>query len=187
MDVRDFELLCVIWWRVWFRRNKLIYSSVTILAHGIVVWDVDFLEDFRRANIKEGRVVEQQSGRLPWKDLPVGCFKINTDEVLNPREKVSGLGWNDMGCCKPHLAEAMAILHGFWLAMETGLSPAVLESDAQMVVNLIKAKEVSISELGVVAHGFAKLALDFRGKFVRLEDRPLYVESLILVDIPSAL
>ncbi|KAK2661975.1 hypothetical protein Ddye_000549 [Dipteronia dyeriana] len=49
---------------------------------------------------------------------------------------------------------AMTILHGLRLAMETGLCPVVLEPDAQMMVNLIKAKEV--------AHGLTKLALDYR-------------------------
>ncbi|KAK3213054.1 hypothetical protein Dsin_017760 [Dipteronia sinensis] len=82
----------------------------------------------------------------------VGVFKINTDAPLNNRDKVSGIGMvirdcnghvmasmchNIRVCFQPHIAEAMAILRGLHLAIETGLVPASLESDALSVVKAI--------------------------------------------------
>ncbi|KAK2646103.1 hypothetical protein Ddye_021298 [Dipteronia dyeriana] len=61
------------------------------------------------------------------------------------------------GFYEPQIAEAKAILHGFPLALETGLYPAILESDALSVVNLIKAKEILSLDVGVVIHDILEL------------------------------
>ncbi|KAK1587419.1 hypothetical protein Q3G72_012617 [Acer saccharum] len=116
-------------------------------------------------------------------------------------------------CYQPQIVEALAILRGLKLAMEIGLVPTVLESDAQAVINAIGSQVVPSSEVGViihdilsvfgrssfssinfvptlannVAHNLAKLALSHAGEFVWLDDCPLSVESLVLGDFPSSL
>ncbi|KAK3227490.1 hypothetical protein Dsin_007352 [Dipteronia sinensis] len=106
---------------------------------------------------------------------------------------------------QPQVAEALAILKGIDLAFENGFLPAVLESDALTVVNAISLKALlsrtflllsmltSVDVFSVsfvprlankVAHCLAKLALDYTGEFVLLDDCPLSVESLVLGDYP---
>ncbi|KAK2637294.1 hypothetical protein Ddye_032086 [Dipteronia dyeriana] len=153
-------------------------------------------------------------GIVSWRPPLVGYFKINTDATLNSSDKILGIGmviqdsgWRIMACLcgtaggfyEPQIAEAKAILRGFRLALENGLYPVILESDALLVVNLIKAKEIPSSDVGVVihdilelvenvgvfscnfaprltnkvAHGLAKITLRSRNEFVWMEDCPL--------------
>ncbi|KAK3229180.1 hypothetical protein Dsin_001061 [Dipteronia sinensis] len=106
----------------------------------------------------------------------------------------------------PQTAEAMAILEGIHLVVNSGLLPVSLESNALSVVQVISKKEAPSSEVGVVvndilrllcqvdivsvnfvprlaisvAHGLARLALSHAGQLIWLEDCPLCVESLVL-------
>ncbi|KAK2659903.1 hypothetical protein Ddye_006436 [Dipteronia dyeriana] len=122
-------------------------------------------------------------------------------------------GHNFGVCYRPEIAEAMAILRGLQLALKTGLVSASLESDALTVVNMIGTNTVPGSDVGViiydilgvlgdscfssitfvprlankVAHSLAKPTLVYKGEFVWLRDCPLYLESLVLDDIPSSL
>ena len=155
-------------------------------------------------------------------------FKINIDATLNVHGQMSGLGvvirdcngqvmaslCSQLGVCySPEIAEVLAIRRGLRLAMETGLVPVVLESDASVVVNAIGSQDRSSYDVGIiihdiscllrspcfnsisfvprlankVAHGLAKLALRFVGESVWLEDCPLSVESLVLDDCPIIL
>ncbi|KAK3221714.1 hypothetical protein Dsin_008739 [Dipteronia sinensis] len=98
-----------------------------------------------------------------WKVLDVGTFKITADVDLNNCQKVSddGVIIRDCNgyvmaslchyfepCCQPQIAEAMAILRGLRFALETGLVPTSLESDALAVVNMIGSKSVHCSDVG---------------------------------------
>ncbi|TXG73320.1 hypothetical protein EZV62_001899 [Acer yangbiense] len=53
---------------------------------------------------------------------------------------------------KPDVAEAIGILHGINLAMETCLLPLVVESDAQHVVNLINSDISVSSDIGLIIY-----------------------------------
>ncbi|KAK0608384.1 hypothetical protein LWI29_029944 [Acer saccharum] len=179
------------------------------------------------ANFKEARGVEQceragQAKNIRLKTPTAGCVKINSDATLSDAKGVSGVGvvirdWKGevlASCCQrfevcfqPFIAEAVAILTGIRLALQLGLFPALLESDALAVVELISAKVVPASDVGIVindilnlisscfvsfsfvprlanrvAHGLAKLALDYKGRSVWVGDCPLAVESLVLGD-----
>ncbi|KAK1574906.1 hypothetical protein Q3G72_000924 [Acer saccharum] len=116
-------------------------------------------------------------------------------------------------CCHPQIAEALAIRRGLHFALEAGLVPAMLESDALSVVKMIGSNSVPNADIGViihdvfeflgilcfesinfvprlankVAHSLAKLALSHRGEFVWLKDCPLSVEGLVRVDCLSLL
>ncbi|KAL5802397.1 hypothetical protein ACOSQ4_030702 [Xanthoceras sorbifolium] len=50
----------------------------------------------------------------------------------------------------PVLVEAVAILHGVWLAFDSGLSPLLVESDALGVINVLKDGVVPSSDLGLI-------------------------------------
>ncbi|KAK2646951.1 hypothetical protein Ddye_022146, partial [Dipteronia dyeriana] len=87
-----------------------------------------------------------------WQAPPVGCFKINTDAALNVNGKGSGFGVVDQDCygqvmvsfCRnvtacyePKITEALVILEVIRLVVNRRLLPAILESDAFVVVQAI--------------------------------------------------
>ncbi|TXG60126.1 hypothetical protein EZV62_014699 [Acer yangbiense] len=161
MSVAVFELLCVVWWRIWVRRNQLVHSD-TIVPKSIFDWDVNFLDQFRSVNKREGCGLAKLSNAYCWKALITGSFKINTDAALNIGSK------NFEALYQPIIVEAMAILAGLPLALDTGLVPASMDSDA--LANPCFSSINFVSRLAnKVVHGLAKLALDYKGKFVWLK------------------
>ncbi|KAL5783336.1 hypothetical protein ACOSP7_008365 [Xanthoceras sorbifolium] len=49
----------------------------------------------------------------------------------------------------PEVAEAVAIYHGIQLAIDSGLSPLFVESDALGVINILKSGSIPSSDLGL--------------------------------------
>ncbi|KAL5789666.1 hypothetical protein ACOSQ2_004554 [Xanthoceras sorbifolium] len=90
-------------------------------------------------------------------------------------------------------AEALIVLRGVELALETGIQPFIVESDSATVVNIMRSRTVVLGGVGIyidciiskfdcssffdivfvpksanmAAHGLAKLALKVIGKLVR--------------------
>ncbi|KAL5743416.1 hypothetical protein ACOSQ2_026532 [Xanthoceras sorbifolium] len=54
------------------------------------------------------------------------------------------------GSFSPSLAETLAIRRGMQLALETGFSPLLLESDCLGAINAVKARSVLCSDMGLV-------------------------------------
>jgi hypothetical protein len=50
----EFELLCVLWWRIWFRRNQFVFSSVSVPVADMLEWARLYLDDFKKANQRGG-------------------------------------------------------------------------------------------------------------------------------------
>ncbi|KAK2657499.1 hypothetical protein Ddye_010551 [Dipteronia dyeriana] len=46
----EFELLCVVWRRIWHRRNHMLHSSILLPETGIYEWAVNFIDSFWSAN-----------------------------------------------------------------------------------------------------------------------------------------
>ncbi|KAL5774840.1 hypothetical protein ACOSP7_012397 [Xanthoceras sorbifolium] len=53
-------------------------------------------------------------------------------------------------CYSPNIAEAKAILFGMQLAIDSGLLPAVVESDSSSVISLINAKNSIFTDIGSI-------------------------------------
>ncbi|KAK3224784.1 hypothetical protein Dsin_004646 [Dipteronia sinensis] len=198
------ELLCVTWWRIWYRRNQVVNYQVGLGDIEVCMWSEFFIHDFRQSLVKENprRMGSWVTPR--WQAPEVGIFKINTDKAVVTKDGVSGLGVvirDDKGFVRasacygfkvnyhPQIAEALAIYKGILLTVNTGLLPAMLESDALTVVNVIRSQVlpsadevVVISDIlcaingtnilsmnfvlrvaNMVAHGLAKLALSYVG------------------------
>ncbi|KAK0583808.1 hypothetical protein LWI29_003361 [Acer saccharum] len=109
-------------------------------------------------------------------------------------------------CFSPLIAKAMTILRGIHFVADTGLLPAVMESDAKSVVELINTKCCSCADVGVIisdilalinffnisvsfvprkanmtAHALTKLALVFDRDLFWMEEHPPCLESVILL------
>ncbi|TXG69190.1 hypothetical protein EZV62_004125 [Acer yangbiense] len=169
LDIMYFEFLCVVWWRVWYRRNQLVYekSSQTVHDFDVLDWAASFIQDFKAAKTVDTGSVVKQRVAPKWKPSPSGSYKINTDATLDCRAKVTGIGvvirdcyghvmaslcQSFPGLLQPQTVEAVAVLRGFRLALEAGLCPASIESDSLSVVNLINSMDILRAEIGVVLH-----------------------------------
>ncbi|KAK2633860.1 hypothetical protein Ddye_028652 [Dipteronia dyeriana] len=109
---------------------------------------------------------------------------------------------------EPQTTEALATLEGCRLAINRNLMPAVLESDALVVVRAICKRGAIFSKVGIVmddillllnrfdisfvnfvprlanivAHGLAKYDLSFEGEALWVRDCSVCVENLVMGD-----
>ena len=92
--VADMELLYIILWRVWFRRNSAVHNSGPISPVDIVGWAESFLADFRQSSTDISLVRNAAVERAPivpsWRPPDVGMYKINTDAALDLGRRRTG-------------------------------------------------------------------------------------------------
>ncbi|KAK2647504.1 hypothetical protein Ddye_014993 [Dipteronia dyeriana] len=94
-----------------------------------------------------------------------GWYKVNTDAaisndgikmgfgiiILNSNGVVMASSVQSLNSRFPHqMAEAMAIFKGLQFAVETGLVPCVMESDAQVVINHLNSVVAPLSDVGLI-------------------------------------
>ncbi|TXG67284.1 hypothetical protein EZV62_008559 [Acer yangbiense] len=88
----EIELLCMVWWKFWYRRNQVLHNSPVSPAVEVHNWAVNFLTGFHKAS----EVVSSPSSQLvgvPSRQAPgANWFKINTDVALDVRNNYSSLG-----------------------------------------------------------------------------------------------
>ncbi|KAK3188750.1 hypothetical protein Dsin_028311 [Dipteronia sinensis] len=118
-----------------------------------------------------------------WRLLDVSLFKVNFDAAIDAvwgRVRIGLIicdsGGLVMALCdqkiaivySPHVAEAIAILRGIQFAMDSGLVPFSLESDAQVIVNLVNNGVFPCSEVGLIIkdislklESFSNVSIDF--------------------------
>ncbi|KAL5782119.1 hypothetical protein ACOSP7_007148 [Xanthoceras sorbifolium] len=95
----------------------------------------------------------------------LGPFKLNVDASVAVSAGVVGLGLairDDLGRMKdagsvgitasldPSLAEAMAVLHSIRLAIDSGFSHILVESDALDMINILRDGVIPSSDLGLI-------------------------------------
>ncbi|KAL5540285.1 hypothetical protein UlMin_042768 [Ulmus minor] len=190
------ELLCILLWRIWFRRNKWIHEKI-------------WLDD---------------NSSHPWKPPEMGIVKINTDAAWCNRTKKFGLGvvirdhsGSILGSAATpvssfvsvDVAEGWALERGARLAKYLGFSAIELESDCLGVVMALQQQTHFISELSFVfdsindhcnafqqfsfsytprtsnqvAHNLAKLALSLADEQIWRGRGPDCIASMAIADI----
>ncbi|KAK2650956.1 hypothetical protein Ddye_018445 [Dipteronia dyeriana] len=133
----NFELLCIVIWRIWYRRNDLVHNHGSLRVEEVVLWSLTFLSDFQRANsVPSDKVANMGVEKLKWKPPGKGLFKINTDAAINGSLGRVGIGiiirdsaghvmasssQSLRSVLSPQSAEAVAILRGLQLARDSGL------------------------------------------------------------------
>ncbi|TXG69156.1 hypothetical protein EZV62_004091 [Acer yangbiense] len=96
MEVDVFEFFCVVWWRIWYRRNNFFHSNIMLLGTDIISWAEAFAADFQGACSRDAHLGGNLGGKagvsLGWKAPSQGFYKINTNAALNEELKISGVG-----------------------------------------------------------------------------------------------
>ncbi|KAK2636475.1 hypothetical protein Ddye_031267 [Dipteronia dyeriana] len=136
---KELELGCVIFRRVWIWHNQCIHSSVSssFKVEDGVEWATIFLKEFHKAHavVKGSPSITGSVKAVKWCAPDRGFFKINTGMTIREVDKVVGVAVvlrNDAGRVMaflarkisasyfPSMAEVVAILQGFRLAIEYG-------------------------------------------------------------------
>ncbi|KAL5555878.1 hypothetical protein UlMin_038114 [Ulmus minor] len=158
------ELLCILLWRIWFRRNKWIHEKIWLDDNSCLAWAQQHLEDFKTASNKQ-TIPHIPIAAHPWKPPEMGIVKINTDAAWCNRTKKFGLGvvirdhsGSILGSAATpvssfvsvDVAEGWALEKGARLAKYLGFSAIELESDCLGVVMALQQQTHFISELSFV-------------------------------------
>ena len=72
------------------------------------------------------------------------------------------------------MSEAIAILRGIQLALDSGLSPCMIESDVEVVVKWINMKEPILSEIGNIISDIHGLQVQARCLSIEFVPRMTY-------------
>ncbi|KAL5815344.1 hypothetical protein ACOSQ4_025985 [Xanthoceras sorbifolium] len=172
--VHEMELLLVLLWRFWFRRNHAVHSAPLLSVEDTVGWSERFLVDFQAAvavpSVRCELVVER------WRAPSPGWFIINSDVAVDVRGRRLGFGVviRDytgkvlvsytsllLGLFSSDIGEALAILRGLRLAIDMGLSTVCVESDAASVVKQLSSRVSSCSDIGLILDDILSLVVNF--------------------------
>lgn len=159
------ENIIMIAWSLWYRRNDVCWSNgpkdpgTVIRRAKNVHTDWSKLEDLRNRLESTNSLVCDNLWHYP----PVGFLKCNTDAAIFLSEAKAGIGIvfrNDQGMLinarsipfegMPDVreCEAMALLQGMTLAVDSGFQRVLFETDARVVVDAIHTLDDDISEFG---------------------------------------
>ncbi|KAK3231394.1 hypothetical protein Dsin_003275 [Dipteronia sinensis] len=87
------ELICISFWQVWWLRNQAIHNASVRNDEDVVGWSINFLDGFRSANsTADPNTMAKQDSVVKWCSPSRGCFKINTDAVVDKNKCYIGAG-----------------------------------------------------------------------------------------------
>ncbi|TXG50273.1 hypothetical protein EZV62_022797 [Acer yangbiense] len=92
VGVQEFGSFCVLWWRIWHRRNLFFHQHSLLPDQAVYDWMVSFCLDFSSAVGSGCNQVVSCKPKACWQAPPSGVYKINTDAAINSQRKCSGLG-----------------------------------------------------------------------------------------------
>ncbi|KAK3190197.1 hypothetical protein Dsin_029758 [Dipteronia sinensis] len=155
----------------------VIHSSNTARSEDVISWYISFLDDCHLAYGKRPSATQFLiKPGVKWSCPAAGKYKINTDAAINSQSQRVGVGvlirdsssqvWlssvsNFHACFSPHNAEASAILRGLRVAVDSGLFLAVLESDANWVVDMINDRRSSCADIGIICRDIVYVMTQF--------------------------
>ncbi|KAL5852571.1 hypothetical protein ACOSQ3_007689 [Xanthoceras sorbifolium] len=174
----EFELLRVILWRNWFKRNSWLHESKLEPVADVVTWSSAFLHEFRMAMVKPLPPLAPVVVSCPcrWTPPTLGLVQMNCDATIDEGRKLVGLGvvlrdhfgrvlgssWQRMAVgFSPAIAEATAIFRGLRFALDLGVSLSLVESDASSVVGLINGSADSSTDIGLVILDIKRCLVEF--------------------------
>ncbi|KAK8545753.1 hypothetical protein V6N12_026575 [Hibiscus sabdariffa] len=185
LSANDRRLVLVIYWFVWYSRNKLVHEGYKSSIYEIISFVSAFIREQDSICVLKGTT--RPSVISHWMAPPSPAIKINFDSAFNQHDSlaVSGaLGRNSEGlimaaCAIPHsnvpdsfVAEALACQQAVLLAMDVGLSNVIIEGDSLTVIKKINAGSHDRSVIAPIIVDIKELAKNFSAisfRFVRRE------------------
>ncbi|KAK3230415.1 hypothetical protein Dsin_002296 [Dipteronia sinensis] len=152
--------------KVWSLRNTAVHEPTGAREVDVVAWARGFLAEFHDGQLLKDSMPPTSSFRdQKWTPPNPGMYKINCDAAIGSADRLVGFGivirdsegfvmasssQRIEASFTPQVAEALAISRGLQLAIDTGLHPCRIASDAKIVVDWINSGEVLCSEIGNV-------------------------------------
>ncbi|KAL5758061.1 hypothetical protein ACOSP7_020672 [Xanthoceras sorbifolium] len=154
LKVEETEVLCVILWRCWYRRNKFVHSFLLFPSKDVVCWARSFFDDFQLANVSHSRLYTQVRPASLCQPPSPDLYQMNVDAFALSNDSLVGLGVVVCNCsgqvllagvkhirnfCSPHIAYATMVVYGMRLALVSGIGPLMVETDALSLVSILDA------------------------------------------------
>ncbi|KAL5567922.1 hypothetical protein UlMin_024497 [Ulmus minor] len=161
LSSENLEFLCILLWRIWFRRNKWIHEQIWLDDESCFSWARQHLADFVKANCSERDPVKKSTAST-WQAPEIGVVKVNSDAAWCSKMKKFGLGsvirdytGKVLGSVATPIhslvsvavAESWALERGILLAKHLGYSAVILESDCLGVTKDLESRTLHDSDL----------------------------------------
>ncbi|KAL4323773.1 hypothetical protein GQ457_11G032890 [Hibiscus cannabinus] len=174
LSVNDRRLVLVIYWSVWYSRNKLVHEGYKSSIYEIITFVSAFIREQDSFCVLKDTT--RPSLTSHWMPPPTPTIKINFDSAFNQHgsHAVSGaLGRNSEGlimaaCAVPHsnvpdafVVEALACQQAVLLAMDAGLSNVIIEGDSLTVIKKINDDSHDRSVIAPIVADIKELAKNF--------------------------
>ncbi|CAL1387047.1 unnamed protein product [Linum trigynum] len=171
----EIERFCSLLWFFWKERNNCLFNSKMLQEWEVFTKADDFIQDYIAVQGKDNnrrREVNRRNCR--WEKPQEGMFKLNTDAGCSGKGEV-GLGfiirdWNGKVMLagsrtlkanwSSEIAEGMATQFGLKEAKEKGLRGIQVESDCQRLINCLKGKENSRTEVDSICRNVVSIGLE---------------------------
>ncbi|KAL5555315.1 hypothetical protein UlMin_037551 [Ulmus minor] len=175
LKTEELELLCILMWRFWFRRNKWKHEKQWLDDESCLSWARQHLSDFQHFHNKTYHSPVKIPPK-PWEAPVMGTIKINTDAAWCSQKKKFGLGAvirDSAGSVLASVAtpvyapvtvavaEGWALERGATLAKQLGFSAVSLESDCLEVIKALVKQTKFKSESGHVLDSISDVCNSF--------------------------
>ncbi|KAL5555671.1 hypothetical protein UlMin_037907 [Ulmus minor] len=171
----ELELMCIVMWRFWFRRNIWKHEKQWLDDEACLSWARQHLSDYQYFHNKTYHPPAKIPPK-PWEAPVLGTVKINTDAAWCSQKKKFGLGAvirDSTGSVLASIAtpvyapvtvavaEGWALERGATLARQMGFSHVSLESDCLEVIKALVQHTKFKSELGHVLDSISDVCNSF--------------------------
>ncbi|XP_015381605.1 uncharacterized protein LOC107174895 [Citrus sinensis] len=160
----DFELMTIICWTIWKARNKYLFEAKKSDPHMLVITAGALMEAYQKVKGPEGkcRATKEESKTRGWQPPQQNCFKVNVDATISNDKQLSGLGVVIRDSTGKSIAAAIKTTKfhgdvayaeeetaswGFQVAKNAGLVALIIETDSQMMADLINNRRGSKNEI----------------------------------------
>jgi ribonuclease HI len=144
------ELFAVIAYKLWLRRNRVVFDDLVLPPSCLLKGATEMLEDFRQSKRVASSIANDRlATSSQWVKPSVGTVKINWDAALCSSKKIKGVGVvarDATGAVKaalcsflpyvsdPSVAESLGARQAVELGRKIGFPSIVLEGDVKEIV-----------------------------------------------------
>ncbi|KAL5556875.1 hypothetical protein UlMin_039111 [Ulmus minor] len=148
LSVENLEFLCILLWRIWFRRNKWVHERTWLDDDSCYSWARLHHADFLEANCRKGDPSKKKFGLG-------SVIRDHTGKVLG------SVAIPVASSVSVAVAESWALEKGASLAKQMGFSAVILESDCLGVTKALESRTLIDSDLSYVFDSIYEICNEF--------------------------